>query len=121
MDYKIEKGVPVPVSRKGGDSMRFPFRAMQIGDSFAVPISPGDDVKRRYADVGTAICAYKRTRDGVGKQFTTRLNVEHTEVRVWRIATPRETLTIAPKPGKSEPRVHTLSDLPPKRAGGTRR
>lgn len=33
-EYKIEKGIPVPDRRGGGRPYSYPFRHMEVGDSF---------------------------------------------------------------------------------------
>lgn len=68
--YKIEKGVTVPE----GKERKYPFRAMEVGDSFFVP---GGDRNR----VGSsATMAGKRT----ARKFM--LRCVDGGVRVWRVA-----------------------------------
>jgi hypothetical protein len=69
---KIEKGIPLPNTRA---HQRWPFREMEVGDSFSVPL--GDNRRVR-----NAACAFERANPGV--KFTVRkLDGEH---RVWRIS-----------------------------------
>lgn len=76
MEFKIEKGVSLPPTRgqgTGGAPSKYPFKEMEVGDSFAAPLSE----RRRVA---SAASAHKRRHGG---QFTARTLED--EVRVWRI------------------------------------
>lgn len=44
VDFPVEKGVPIPVKRAG--SFRYPFPAMEVGDSFLTPREQGEDSAR---------------------------------------------------------------------------
>lgn len=76
MAFQIEKGVPIPSSR--AVSMRYPFPDMEVGDSFVVPFSAGQDGRLR-----SAACAYQRRRGG---KFTVRRFTREGVVRCWRVA-----------------------------------
>ena len=48
MSYKIEKGIrPVKDGRSG--NIRYPFRAMKVGDSFFVPIAEANEGSMRMS------------------------------------------------------------------------
>jgi len=76
--FAIEKGIPVPASRQFGTATKYPFRSMDVGDSFAVPVN--GDKKTQVRVAVSARIAGKR----VNKQFVTRRSGE--VVRVWRVA-----------------------------------
>lgn len=65
---RIEKGVPMPI--------KYPFKDMQVGDSFAVP----PDIKRSAVSV-----AATRYGTKLGRQFAVRLMPDRT-LRCWRVA-----------------------------------
>lgn len=67
-EIKIEKGIPIP--EVGGPCIKYPFRQMEIGDSFVVPKGV------RTSLSGNAI------RQGI--QIKTK-SISSTHVRVWRI------------------------------------
>ena len=64
MEYKIEKGVPIPEAHK--KQLQFPFMGMKVlGISFCVPLAERD----RIASLSTA-ASYFGNKNGV--KFTTR-------------------------------------------------
>lgn len=71
--YEIEKGIPAPSPQ--GERCKYPFRKMEVGDSFFVPCEHGNAIE-------LAVRASARPRDE--KKFT----VSRVEggVRVWRVA-----------------------------------
>ena len=73
--FSIEKGVPIPESRGGGRG-KYPFREMEIGDSFFVA---GKSTAKFSAHVH-----HHRKRHGL--KFTTRTVTEDgvKGVRIWR-------------------------------------
>lgn len=73
-DYKIEKNVPVP-STLYTKTPKWPFREMEIGDSFVVP---SNEVKNARS---SAYQLHIRT----GMKFIIRLNRTNGEYRCWRI------------------------------------
>ena len=72
-DYEIEKDVPIPprITRMP----KYPFRKMEVGDSFVLP---KDDVKNARS---SAYQLHLRT----GRKFVIRLNRTNGEYRCWRI------------------------------------
>jgi len=68
MEYKIEKGIPVPAPRN-----EYPFRVMEVGDSFAVPSTESRRVRSAANNFGMRN----------GRKFTVK-NLPN-KVRVWRI------------------------------------
>ena len=76
-ELKIDKNVPIPTLRR-----RYPFREMDIGDSFFVALNPGQDIRVLQTSV-------KSASRGVGNGFciTTRRVTEDgvRGLRAWRI------------------------------------
>ncbi len=82
--FEIEKGVPIPAARpagKGGRDSKYPFRELETGDSFVVPIN-GDAAEARRLRVNLMTRCNKYGKS-MGRRFTTRLVPEG--VRVWRV------------------------------------
>ena len=71
---KIESNIPIP-RNKSGREMKYPFKLMEVGDSFLVP--PGSDNKVR-------ICAHA-SRKQTGYNYTVR-KMEDGTYRCWRIS-----------------------------------
>ena len=71
-EYKIKKGVKMPVSRRGGP-LKYPWPSMKVGDSFFC------NSKRQVVISRAAILYGKRHN----MKFATRK--EKDGVRVWRI------------------------------------
>ncbi|API60556.1 hypothetical protein BSL82_15735 [Tardibacter chloracetimidivorans] len=86
--FKIERGLPIPpkgtsrVKTMKGGKWTYPFRMMQVGDSFLLPCAIEDRTDRTMACHGAAN-AFKRYH-GNGFKITTR--VDPKGIRVWRIA-----------------------------------
>ena len=75
MPYEIEKNVPRP----NGVAARqeYPFRDMEIGDSFAVPVNLTHKVQ-------PAITQWQRRHTDF--KFVTRTDKAEGIIRVWRVA-----------------------------------
>lgn len=54
MSYKINKTVPVPEDFGSGAKMKYPLRRMEVGDSFFVPIGPGETEDRLVSRISSA-------------------------------------------------------------------
>lgn len=78
--FAIEKSIPVPSSRKGKSSTKYPFRAMSPGDSFAVPTGGESTARVQRRLSVSARNATKR----LGAKFVTRVTGQ--AVRCWRVA-----------------------------------
>lgn len=81
MTYRIEKGVPLPVSAGAA----FPFSEMEVGDSFAVPVPTGRTVEQVRSNLSA--CANSFCRRHVGYRFVTRADRRtggDAFVRCWR-------------------------------------
>ena len=77
--YAIEKNVPV-LGKPRGDSL-YPFRQMEIGDSFFVPLKPGE----KRVEVQGRVLATARTVIGSKKIITRSVEENGVEgIRVWR-------------------------------------
>jgi hypothetical protein len=70
MEYKIEKGIPIP-PRRCGRKPRYPFGQMEIGDSVIVEIISG----------ARAATTYGRRH---GKKFQSEKQADG-KYRVWRV------------------------------------
>ncbi len=75
--FNIEKGVPMPPSRK--TKMEYPFSQMQVGESFLIP-SEGAEARLARSRVESAARTAGRR---LGAKFTVRITPEG--VRVWRV------------------------------------
>ncbi len=81
MTYKIEKGIPLPRTKKGPGI--YPFHDMEIGDSFLTPVK-GDT--HEFSKVQTSINSSSRhfvKKYFPKRKFTTRKEKEG--IRCWRI------------------------------------
>lgn len=87
MAYLIEKNVPVPADGRRGPEPKYPFRSMEVGDSFVVPAGEAK-FSKRSAD-GRPVSRVSVATSGAGKRlgrrFVTRTNPDGS-VRVWRTA-----------------------------------
>jgi hypothetical protein len=84
MTVKIDKGVPIPPRRRLTPAGQDDFAALEVGDSFAVP------VPKEFKHKPTIWAGTHRLRNAVyqygkhsGKKFTVRCMSN--EIRVWRI------------------------------------
>lgn len=75
MDYKIDKTVPIPRGKSGKNA--FPFKDMEVGDSFAFE-------KDNTANVRTAIQRHKRGSGNPLAMFVTR-TMKDGSGRCWRV------------------------------------
>ncbi len=77
MEFKIEKGIPIPLNWRGrvGSNM-YPYMLMEVGDSFFIPSVDGKKVHISGA--------YKVWAKKSGFRFSSR-RVDN-GIRVWRIA-----------------------------------
>lgn len=75
---QIDKGVPIPPHVRGQGAPKYPWREMEIGDSFFV-----SDRHRR--SISAAASSARQHR---GHQFATRSVTENgvDGIRVWRVA-----------------------------------
>lgn len=81
---QIDKGIPIPLlSRGGGRPWRWPFREMEIGDSFSTQFKDGETSTKALRRVDY-LYAGKR----LGRKYTGRTLEENgvRVVRVWRVA-----------------------------------
>ena len=78
--FAVEKGIPAPDYRTFENRRYYPWKDMEVGDSFYVPARTDEGVtKLQVATSSTAI--------GAGKRLKTRYTVrqEGEGVRVWRV------------------------------------
>lgn len=72
-EFKIEKRVPLPSPRKHGGESKYPFRDMEVGDSFIVKGSDGNSIRSTASNAGRRL----------GRKFT--VANEEDGHRIWRI------------------------------------
>ena len=83
MTIEIDKDVPPPIP-SNGRPFKYPFPAMHVGDSFAVPLS---GVRRDNEDLATSrlrSAANRHSRYHGGK-FSIRTDKETNVARCWRV------------------------------------
>lgn len=79
--FKIEKGVSLPVRGKPPLPIKYPWKTMEMGDSFFIPLNGGKLTSLR---VGVSIDLKKFNYENAKKvSITTR--VENDGIRVWRV------------------------------------
>ena len=77
----VDKGVPLPpASVVGRARRRYPWRELNVGDSFLVPIRKGQTVKALQRQIGSLADSI---RNRSGMRFTVRQADDG--VRVWRV------------------------------------
>lgn len=72
--YEIEKGVPMPEMKNVGYRSKYPWKAMEIGDSFFIPAPAPVALRGNLCKVALQ----------TGKRFTAR--DAGNGFRVWRVA-----------------------------------
>lgn len=77
--FQIEKGIEIPAATRNTVAPKYPFKQMEIGDSFFVPCAEADSKKTRNSISSSARSA--------GVKHVTR--VAEGGLRVWRVA-PKE-------------------------------
>jgi len=85
MPIKIDKGIPIPPRNRLTPAGQDDFAALEVGDSFAVP------VPKEFKHKPTIWAGTNRLRNAVyqygkhtGKKFTVRCMPK--EIRVWRVS-----------------------------------
>ncbi len=77
---KIDKGIPIPTKAGGGVPSKYPFRAMEVGDSFLAEAPEG--MSRRQLRIAvTSAAAYQQTT--YGTKFSVRTVSDG--IRCWRV------------------------------------
>jgi len=79
---KIEKGVPIPKSKRGRDA-KYPWRQLEPGDSFEVKLK--DSGLEKIKGLQARLSSLGVTTFGKGNCIT-RVNEAGDGVRVWRVA-----------------------------------
>lgn len=79
--YEIEKGIPIPKPVKPQPPGVYPFKKMEVGDSFFIKCNK----KERQRRSSSVLTLAKKTCNEM--KFTTRFIQfgKHTGIRVWRI------------------------------------
>lgn len=87
MTIAIEHGIPMPQpAKQGGRRARYPFAAMEVGDSFSVELAVEnypDGSDKAQQRIMCAAAAWKRKN---GRDFSTQIDRDAGVVRCWRIA-----------------------------------
>lgn len=85
MTIQIDKGIPIPPRRRLTPAGQDDFAALDVGDSFAVPV-PKEFKHKPTIWAGAARLRNAAWNHGkrTGKRFTVRCMSN--EIRVWRIA-----------------------------------
>lgn len=78
--YEIDKGVPMP-GKRSNDRCRYPFRTMEVGDSFLVPFKMVRGRRIDHYAVNEAASRFRRRNPGYS--FNWQLTDEG--IRVWRV------------------------------------
>ena len=82
--FEIENNVEMPKKcANNGSAAKYPFREMEVGDSFFVPAESAESAHRVQINISSSSVQMSK-REGAGKKFATR-KVEG-GVRVWRTA-----------------------------------
>ena len=76
---QIDKNIPIPPAGHSGKRSFYPFRELEIGDSFLVPYNS----EKPYA-TQTRLTTRAAYHERYGFKYTTRRTPEG--VRVWRVA-----------------------------------
>lgn len=79
IEIKIEKGVPIPAVAQGRS--KYPFEALEIGDSFLVPVVGEEAQKKMRANL---LSSARRITGRTGAQFIVLVRNDEKGVRVWR-------------------------------------
>ena len=90
MTIKVDKDVPVPAYTRVGRPSRYPWSEMEVGDSFFVPVSEGEDIHKLRTSISGSRYAYTKgmvKRHGVEYRATIRTVTEGgvEGVRAWRL------------------------------------
>lgn len=80
--YPIEKGIPLPPSgfNTAGAPEKYPFRSMEVGDSFAIPCD-AEGKNKLVARISSAASWY-----GTRNHCKFAVRSLPNEIRVWRTA-----------------------------------
>ncbi len=74
MNYKVDKNVPIPADRTGRRRTGYPFREMEVGDSFEFDFKDAGKVRN-------AACFHGKTNN---KKFTVYAEPSKPKGRCWR-------------------------------------
>ena len=83
MTIQIEKDVPLPPEGMGRPA-KYPFRDMEIGDSFSVPLT---GVRQDGQDIAATRLRSRASSAAkeIGRKFAVRTDNENNVVRCWRV------------------------------------
>lgn len=82
---EIESDIPVPKGTAQGRPRKYPFPAMKVGDSFAIPLGEARAPKGGYLTtyrLSQSARAYQKRHGG---KFVVRSVKDKNEARCWRV------------------------------------
>ena len=84
-DFKVEKGLAIPTSRRGKAVSNYPWTSLEVGDSFFVKFDPNEYHALKYLQQAITGSAYAY-RDIHCQNFKITTRQMGDGVRVWRTA-----------------------------------
>lgn len=87
MTIEIDKDIPLPTACGRGPPAKYPFAEMEVGDSFAVPLT-GERYGNHSSDKAAVSLSVTSHTYGKrhGKKFTVRQLNDEGVARVWRVS-----------------------------------
>lgn len=85
MQITIDKDVPIPTGGKGRPS-EYPFDQMEVGDSFAIPLTGEHNKSGQDLSASRLTSAARHRAVRLGFKFTVRTDKEAGVARAWRVA-----------------------------------
>jgi len=83
-NYQIQSNIPAPpLTQRNGPTRKYPFKDMQVGDSFFVPLSAERWTRERTR---VEVAAVKYANKNPGVRFTCASSRYDGGLRCWRIA-----------------------------------
>ena len=80
--YKIEKGLPVIPQKQAGRKGKYPFKELEVGDSFFVPVeNKKEDARIVMRRINPSALTW-----GIRNGKTITCRIDGNGVRVWRTA-----------------------------------
>lgn len=85
-EIAIDAGIPVPPPSNGGRAPKYPFAAMNVGDSFAIPLTGLMHEKGGDLAYNRLKGASVRWKNKHGGEYRIRTRREEGVVRCWRVS-----------------------------------
>jgi hypothetical protein len=80
-DFKIDKNIPITFESR--NSKNYPFKDLEIGDSFLIPVLEDNYTTSRSSVVSSV--KHFMSKDRKNREFLVRTKREEKGIRVWRI------------------------------------